>query len=146
MRVERVNDQEILRDRVQRHVDAIYHDNPLGADLDGLADELLAIMRIENVDQTPDFYVNHWDQDDVIMITYGDSVLSEGEKPLQTLKTFLDTHSDGLLTGLHVLPFYPWSSDDGFSVLDYSSVNEALGDWGDIEALLFYMRQRENGK
>jgi sucrose phosphorylase len=130
-----VNDQEILRDRVQRHVEAIYHDNPLVADLDGLADELLAIMRIEAVDQTPDFYVNHWDQGDVIMITYGDSVLSEGEKPLQTLKTFLDTHSDGLLTGLHVLPFYPWSSDDGFSVLDYSSVNEALGDWGDIEVL-----------
>ena len=36
---------------------------------------------------------------------------------------------------MHILPFYPWSSDDGFAVLDYSSVNEALGDWADIEAI-----------
>ena len=39
------------------------------------------------------------------------------------------------MSWVHVLPFHPWTSDDGFSVLDYSSVNEALGDWSDISAL-----------
>ena len=108
-----------LRDCVQRHLDAIYHANPLGAELEGLADELLAIMRLESVAEAPEAFVNHWDQTDVIAITYGDSVISEGEKPLRTLKRFLDDYGDGLISGLHVLPFYPWSSDDGFAVLDY---------------------------
>lgn len=30
---------------------------------------------------------------------------------------------------------FPYSSDDGFSVIDYSSVNEGLGDWRDIQAI-----------
>jgi sucrose phosphorylase len=129
---------EVLRNSVQRHLDAIYHENPLGFDLDGLAGDLLAIMRLEKVECIPQAYTNHWDQQDVVAITYGDSILNEGEKPLQTLKRFFDEYGDGLISGLHVLPFYPWSSDDGFAVLDYSSVNEALGDWSDIEALAWH--------
>ena len=124
-----------LAERVQHHLDAIYHENPLGANLEGLAAELLALMGLQDSTATPQQYVNHWDQRDAIMITYGDNVLCEGERPLQTLKRFLDTHAADSLNGVHILPFYPWSSDDGFAVLDYSSVNEALGNWSDIEAI-----------
>jgi sucrose phosphorylase len=124
-----------LLEHVQRHIDAIYHDNPLGADLDGLAEELLECMGLQDEDPLPPRYVNHWDQRDAIVITYGDSILNGDEKPLRVLKRFLDEHTSGLLSGIHILPFYPWSSDDGFAVLDYSSVNEALGDWSDIEVI-----------
>jgi sucrose phosphorylase len=124
-----------LRDRVEHHVATIYHDNPLAADLTGLADELLAVMRLDPAAALEESHVNHWDQRDAVVISYGDSILRDGEKPLQTLKIFLDAHCDGLLTAVHLLPFYPWSSDDGFAVLDYSSVNEALGDWSDIRAI-----------
>ncbi len=124
-----------LTERVQHHLDAIYHDNPLGANLEGLAAELLALMGLEDAAVSPQLPVNHWDQRDTIMITYGDSVLREGERPLQTLKRFLDAHAADAINGVHILPFYPWSSDDGFAVLDYSSVNEALGNWPDIEAI-----------
>ena len=48
---------------------------------------------------------------------------------------FLDDYTGGLVSGVHILPFYPWSSDDGFAVLDYSSVNESLGDWDEIRAI-----------
>lgn len=124
-----------LRDRVQHHVDMIYHDNPLDADISALASELLAVMRLDPAAELAQGHINHWDQRDAIVISYGDSIVQEGEKPLQTLKQFLDAYSDGLVTGVHLLPFYPWSSDDGFAVLDYSSVNEALGDWSDIGAI-----------
>jgi len=116
-------------------VDSIYRDNPLGADLSGLADELLALMRLPVDAETPLPGANHWDQRDAVVITYGDTILRDGEKPLETLKAFLDAHGEGLLSGVHILPFYPWSSDDGFAVLDYSSVNEALGDWSDVSAI-----------
>lgn len=133
--LQQVTERAQLTERVQHHLDAIYHENPLGANLEGLAAELLALMDLEDSTATPQQYVNHWDQRDAIMITYGDSVLCEGERPLQTLKRFLDTHAADSLSGVHILPFYPWSSDDGFAVLDYSSVNEALGNWSDIEAI-----------
>jgi sucrose phosphorylase len=126
---------ELLLERVRLHIQSIYHDNPLEADLDGLPEELLLLMRLEQSAAEPRQHESHWDQGDVLMISYGDSLLVEGEKPLVTLKRFLDECTDGALSGVHILPFYPWSSDDGFSVLDYSSVNEALGDWGDISAI-----------
>lgn len=133
--LQKVREQGQLRERVQRHLDAIYRDNPLDADLDGLAEVLLDLMGLDASMDAPQRYINHWDQRDAIVITYGDSVLEQGERPLRTLKRFLDEHVRGYLTGVHILPFYPWSSDDGFAVLDYSSVNEALGDWADIDAI-----------
>lgn len=78
------------------------------------------------------------DQRDAILITYGDQFQKKGELPLQTLLHFGDRYLRGLVSGLHILPFYPYSSDDGFSVIDYRQVDSALGDWGDI----FQLRER----
>ena len=72
---------------------------------------------------------------DSILITYGDQVSAPGEKPLQTLKEFCDNKLAGVVGGIHFLPFYPWTSDDGFSVVDYRQVDPALGDWDDISAM-----------
>jgi sucrose phosphorylase len=124
-----------LRSHIRHHIDEIYRDVSLGAQWDGLADELIALMRLADVERRAPQQANHWDQHDAIMITYGDSLLCEGEKPLVTLRRFLQDRMNGVISGVHMLPFYPWSSDDGFSVLDYSSVNEALGDWSDIGAI-----------
>ena len=73
-----------------------------------------------------------WSQRDVALITYGDSIVDEGSKPLRVLRGFCETWLGNCVTWVHILPFFPWTSDDGFSVLDYSSVNQALGDWNDI--------------
>ena len=127
--LQKVSEPLQLGDRVQHHLDMIYHANPLAADLTGLAQELLCLMRLAPETPLAPGHVNLWSQRDALVITYGDSILRPGEKPLATLKHFLDRHCEGLLSGVHMLPFYPWSSDDGFAVLDYSSVNEALGDW-----------------
>ncbi len=124
--------QPQLLERVERHLAVIYGEE---GDHSELAQELLALMRLApDIAPVPQ-QINHWSQHDALVITYGDSLLCDGEKPLRTLKAFLDEHTEGLLTGVHILPFYPWSSDDGFAVLDYSSVNEALGDWQDIRAI-----------
>ena len=73
--------------------------------------------------------------DGAILITYGDQVAHPGEAPLATLGKFLRRHAAGLIGGVHVLPFYPWSSDDGFSVKDFFAVDPALGTWDDLRAL-----------
>lgn len=76
-----------------------------------------------------------WNENDVVLITYGDSIKKEGEIPLQTLKYFLDKNFKEQLTVVHILPFFPFSSDDGFSVIDFRKVNPDLGNWDDIESL-----------
>jgi sucrose phosphorylase len=72
---------------------------------------------------------------DSILITYGDQLGSPDEKPLQTLGTFCNRYLNGIVSGIHILPFYPWTSDDGFSVSDYCRVDPALGDWEDISSM-----------
>jgi sucrose phosphorylase len=72
---------------------------------------------------------------DAILITYGDQVRLPDQLPLQTLTGFCENYLRGLVNGIHILPFYPWSSDDGFSVMDYRKVDPALGLWEDVERL-----------
>jgi sucrose phosphorylase len=69
---------------------------------------------------------------DVLLITYPDQVRAPGEPPLRTLANFADQHLRDVLSGLHILPFYPASSDDGFAVKDYFAVAPEFGTWEDI--------------
>ena len=70
---------------------------------------------------------------DVVLITYGDNIQATNKNPLQSLFKFADKYLGRAINIIHILPFYPYSSDDGFSVIDYKKVNPALGDWKDIE-------------
>ncbi len=74
-------------------------------------------------------------QRDALLITYGDQVRADGATPLQTLAAFCEQHLRGVVSGVHILPFYPFTSDDGFSVSDFMAVNPALGDWDDVRRL-----------
>jgi sucrose phosphorylase len=80
--------------------------------------------------------LNKWGHDNVLLITYGNSIVSEtGEPPLATLSQFLNRYLKGTITGVHILPFFPYSSDDGFAVMDYRAVDPKLGDWQDIQGI-----------
>ncbi|WP_369857780.1 sugar phosphorylase [Candidatus Thalassolituus haligoni] len=76
-----------------------------------------------------------WSQEDVILITYGNSVQQAGEVPFQTLSRFLKEHVADTLNAVHILPFSPYSSDDGFSVIDYRQVNPDWGNWEDVASI-----------
>ncbi len=77
-----------------------------------------------------------WDQRDVVLITYAGQVRCEEGLPLGCLRRFLaDAGLEPLLSTVHLLPFFPYSSDDGFSVIDYRRVDPSAGDWPDVAAL-----------
>jgi len=74
-----------------------------------------------------------WDQRDVVLICYGDHVREPGRRPLEALLRFLNDYGlHELVNTVHLLPFFPYSSDDGFAVIDYRQVNPELGSWDDI--------------
>ncbi|MEM8586627.1 MAG: alpha-amylase family glycosyl hydrolase [Pseudomonadota bacterium] len=79
---------------------------------------------------------NRWvDQTDVMLIAYGDSILDGERPPLAVLSDVLDRHVGDTVPDVHILPFYPYSSDDGFSVIDYRAVNGHVGTWDDVAML-----------
>lgn len=69
---------------------------------------------------------------DVLLITYADQVREPDRPPLRTLGEFCERHLREMVSGVHLLPFYPWSSDDGFSVKDYFAVAPEFGSWEDV--------------
>lgn len=76
-----------------------------------------------------------WSPADVMLITYADAVRADGQAPLLGLRDFLKTHFDGLISLVHLLPFFPYTSDDGFAVSDYRAVDPNHGSWDDVSAL-----------
>ena len=74
-------------------------------------------------------------QRDAVLITYADMVSNSDESPLVSLREFCIARLKGAISTIHLLPFYPWTSDDGFSVVDYRKVDERNGNWEDISRM-----------
>ncbi len=72
---------------------------------------------------------------DAFLILYGDQITEPGRVPLQTVAEFLETCLTGIIDGVHLLPFFRYSSDDGFSIIDFRRVDPRLGGWEDIEEI-----------
>jgi sucrose phosphorylase len=76
-----------------------------------------------------------WSEKDALLITYGNSIIDGAHKPLDLLHDFLLNSLQGTLNSVHILPFFPYTSDDGFAVSDFRAVNPQLGDWPDIQRI-----------
>ncbi len=121
---------ERLRSRIRGHLEVIYgnHDP-------ALIEQVVTAMRYADDIHEPAPYQNYWDESDCWMITYATSVREDGVDGLQSLQTFCDRYLADTINGLHILPFYPYSSDDGFAVIDYCTVDPAAGSWEDIQSI-----------
>lgn len=75
------------------------------------------------------------DEGTAYLITYGDAFRRAGEAPLHTLASVLREQVRDAVTDVHLLPIYPWTSDDGFGVTDHRRVNPELGSWDDVAEL-----------
>jgi sucrose phosphorylase len=71
-------------------------------------------------------------EEDVVLITYGDSLQREGQAPIAVLHEFANQYLKGAISTVHFLPFFPYSSDDGFSVMDFFEIDPELGSWSNV--------------
>lgn len=115
----------------KERLEKIYTDSETVDYLDSRLQELVAKYQ----GQVPELPTTPWDQGDAFLITYGDSIVEQQEKPLQTFARFAEKELAGIITLIHFLPFFPWTSDDGFAVKDFREVNPELGDWDDIKKI-----------
>ena len=122
-----------MRERLRAHLSRLYPD--AASDLDELTDRVLDAIGLDREPVATTRTCRAWAADDAVLITYPDSLLTPGEAPLATLRRFVREHLHDVVSAVHVLPFFPWSSDDGFSVIDHQAVDPAYGGWSDIEGL-----------
>jgi sucrose phosphorylase len=95
-----------------------------------------AYKPLEMIEREKDFdHENRFTEEDIILITYGDLIRGNDKSPLATLAKLCDTYLEGTINTLHILPFFPYSSDKGFSITDFEEVDPRLGTWEDIEDL-----------
>src|SRR5437868_1926069 len=85
------------------------------------------------VHPAPPYSSPYFSERTVTLITYGDSLRQADQVPLQNLHEFLKRHLKGIIDTVHILPFYPYSSDDGFSIIDYYAIDPQLGSWDDVQ-------------
>lgn len=124
-----------IKQKLVHHLEAIYGSVTIEQTFDDIAQQLINIMRLEDVYHEAIPQKNGWDETDVALITYGDSILEEGKSSLSSLHDFLNTYIKDTINSVHILPFFPYCSDDGFAVMDFYKVNEKLGDWQDIRGI-----------
>jgi len=107
-----------------------------GSDAEKLLQRFVMMIGRYGIGSAPVPSDSNWSERDSILITYADTLRdAEAGAPINALAQFANKHFKGAVRTIHLLPFCPWSSDDGFSVIDYRQVDPLCGDWQDVERL-----------
>jgi len=120
--------KESLRSRLEN----LYGDQQLNRLLERLS---LIAGRYSYLEKNCSSKTGCWNQKSCLLVTYGDMIIAGDEVPLATLHSFLNDYLSETITDVHILPFFPFSSDDGFSIINYREVDPHLGSWDEIELL-----------
>ncbi|PCH13718.1 alpha-amylase family glycosyl hydrolase [Streptococcus parauberis] len=115
-----------MQKKLIKHLERIYQGENLEFAKDLFLKELSDLQPITGIKKP--------DEKTTYLITYGDSFYSGEEKPLSVLNRVI-VESLPYITDVHILPMFPYTSDDGFSVVDYQKINPELGDWENIQQL-----------
>ena len=120
------------QERLLEHLTAVYGEDQ-------------AASLIERLDQMAGEHVrkrrprpepkSDWSEKTSVLITYADSIQLSGEWPLVTLHRILTEKLNHSISCVHLLPFFPYCSDDGFSIIDYYNIRSDLGKWEHIDEL-----------
>lgn len=128
--IKRLSPIQPIIERINESLTKVYQEK----DAIQLTQKIIELIK-DDVATTNMEHENKWSEKDILLITYGDSIKKEGELPFSTLHSFLKSELQDTISCVHILPFFPYTSDDGFSVSDYTKVNPALGSWDEVSEI-----------
>ncbi len=117
-------------EKVKKYLSQIYSDNLNTKQINNLFLNIKSIFNKEIKTDEKDL----WSENDFLLITYADSVFKPNQKNLITLSQFLKKYCKEF-NFIHILPFFPFSSDDGFAVIDYKKIKTEHGKWKDLKKI-----------
>ncbi len=121
---------ERFKDRIKNHLSSIYHNVLERNEIQNISKKIDNIFKNSKKNNK----IELWDEKDFFLITYADSIKNKKKKNLQTLNKFLNLFCKEFKF-IHILPFFPYSSDDGFAVKDYKTINSEHGNWEDFKLI-----------
>ena len=128
-----------LAERIRRRLAFLYGEKavePVWLELERILRVHQAYATDEIIDAEAVFdRTQRFTEEDVVLITYGDLILSKDRSPIRTLADCVERFFQGVITTVHILPFFPYSSDRGFSVIAFEEVDPRLGTWDDVAEL-----------
>ena len=131
-------------ERIREQLDQIYRQADAQAVYQAICEKLKGFQSPRPSPQpSPQRYA--FSQKDMVLITYADQFQMDEQPALKGLAWFAEKYLSGAFNTIHILPFFPYSSDDGFSVIDYYRVADDFGDWPDIRALAEHFRLMIDG-
>ncbi len=131
MKVSDLIKDKTLVNKISKHISTIYGANLTSKELDDCQNKVISLLA--QIPRKIHQIKEKWSENTVVLITYADSVTHPENKPLSTLEEFLDDYCRNIISIVHILPFFPSSSDDGFAVIDYYNVDNNYGDWNNIK-------------
>ncbi len=106
--------------------------------------EVERLMQVHWAHKTPEMIedekgfdpFHRFTEKDLVIITYGDQLSPPpGVHPLKAMSEMFRVYLRDFANTIHLLPFFPYSSDRGFSVVNFKEVDPLIGTWDDIEQM-----------
>ncbi len=119
--------------KIRSKLDNIYKISLSKKDIDKFEDEIIQI--IKNFNKKNPKRKKNISEKTSLLICYGDSIYSNKKNSITLFKTFFQKKLKNYFDTIHFLPFYPSSSDSGFSVKDHYKIESKLGNWSDIKKI-----------
>lgn len=113
-------------ERINKQLQFIYNDK--------VAQNLIPIIqtKIEQIKKRVLPSPKALSEQDLFLITYADQFSDHKILPLEAHTKFYKTYLEDIINSVHFLPFFPASSDGGFSVIDYKKVDSKIGNWDQV--------------
>ena len=130
------SEKKLDRLKLYKLLETIYSNNTT-EEINFISNQLLQIL--DNFSEKSSFEEisenQRWDETHSVLITYADSIYKNGEATLITLRNLLSKHFGSLSNVVHILPFLKSTSDGGFAVSSYDSLEEKFGSWDDLKSI-----------
>jgi len=121
------------QNKIRSKLDNIYKISLSKKDIDKFEDEIIQI--IKNFNKKNPKKKKNISEKTSLIICYGDSIYSNKRSSISLFKIFFQKKLKNYFNTIHFLPFYPSSSDSGFSVKDHYKIENKLGNWSDIKKI-----------
>ena len=117
-------------EKIYNDVNAIYSYILTSSEIEKLSNNIIKILKVNYNKKNANI-----NEKDILLITYADTIKSKKNKPLIILNDFLKNFIKNSINIVHILPYYPSSSDGGFAVTDFFKVDSKYGNWSDLKKI-----------
>ncbi len=130
------SEKKLDRLKIYKLLETIYSDNTT-EEINFISNQLLQILDDFSEKSAYEEISNkeRWNESHSVLITYADSIYKNGEATLITLRDLLSNYFGSLSKVVHILPFLKSTSDGGFAVSSYETLEEKFGSWDDLKSI-----------